>query len=315
MSLRCPRARHAAAVAAAAREWPSRAAPASPAAHAASAVRANGHFTAHSAAFGLAPGWFAATAEAASGVAAAVLRRGGAGILASSAEDLTAFPDLFRAGLDLALLDAASAYFGGAAAYDGPLLFITPPDGAEGGTRMWHRDEEDVSVLKVALYLGEVGPAGGPLEVAPVLPPVARGVAGYPAYRDAEMSRILATAGAARPVAMPGPAGTLAFAETGLLYHRGVPPADGARRAVYFSYFAMPSPWPWACRRPRLARAAIGTHVGGHDAPAAGGRAVGRPGGAACVAGAAHAALRCEAHGGRGVSAGGQGGIRTHVTR
>jgi hypothetical protein len=71
--------------------------------------------------------------------------------------DLLANPPIYRWGLHPTLLRIVEAYLRQPVAYDGPIVFYTEANKKEEGTRMWHLDREDRRVVKVALYLHDVG--------------------------------------------------------------------------------------------------------------------------------------------------------------
>jgi hypothetical protein len=140
-------------------------------------------------------------------------------------------PALFRFGLHDRLLDIVEAYVGLPIAYDGVVLQHTPADGRVAATRAWHRDREDRTVIKVAVYLDAVGPEDGPFELLP-----------DPNTAEPEVGTT--------SIACTGPAGTVVFADTARFLHRGRPiTGQRPRTALFFSYFARRPRDPWFCAR------------------------------------------------------------------
>jgi hypothetical protein len=141
------------------------------------------------------------------------------------------------------------------------MLFHTPADRKELGTRRWHLDREDRRVIKVGLYLHDVDATAGPFEVL-------RHEIGhtgrkfrlrdYLAWDTAALERRLGVPITEQnTVSVTGPAGTLLFADTARFYHRGRPAVDRARSAIFFSYFSRPPRHPFFCNRSRLSRPQI----------------------------------------------------------
>ena len=162
--------------------------------------------------------------------------RRGAEYLIAPADALQRRPLLYRFGLSEPLLDIVEAYVGLPVGYDGVVLQYTPADGRSAGTRAWHRDREDRTVVKVAVYLNEVNLTDGPFELLP-----------DPHVRDAAED--------SQPITCTGPAGTVVFADTARFLHRGRPITGRPRAALFFSYFARRPRDPWYCARTGITRA------------------------------------------------------------
>jgi hypothetical protein len=171
--------------------------------------------------------------------------------------DLVAQPAIYRWGLDASLLRIAGAYLGLPVGYDGPLLFHTPADGAEAGTRMWHIDREDRRVIKLALYLHDVDETGGPFQIFGREITRAGGYAYPPLDAAGLRCRFGASEDSEHVTTCTGPAGTLVFAETARFYHRGKPATHRPRSALFFTYFATPPRHPFYCGRTGLMRRQI----------------------------------------------------------
>jgi hypothetical protein len=174
------------------------------------------------------------------------------------AVDMFTHPAIYRAGLDASLLRIAEAYLRQPVAYDGALLFHTPADGHERGTRQWHLDREDRRMVKIALYLNDVDEEGGPFEVLRHESHLPGTPFSYQALDTAGLEALLRRRlTASDTVACTGRTGTLVFADTARFYHRGRPATARARSAVFFSYFARVPRHPFFCARSRLSRTNI----------------------------------------------------------
>ncbi|RZM20569.1 MAG: hypothetical protein EOP67_53870 [Sphingomonas sp.] len=177
------------------------------------------------------------------------------------ADDIAAHPDLYRFGLQDALLDLVERYIGLPVAYDGVILQYTVADGRAVSTRKWHRDREDRRMIKLAVYLTDVDADSGPFESLPVVEPLSYETGPRDMFylRDADEvmkdGRVLG----AEPIACMGPAGTAVFADTARFFHRGKPATARDRAALFFSYFAHVPQRPYFCYRSGLSPRQIAT--------------------------------------------------------
>lgn len=172
---------------------------------------------------------------------------------------ITARPELFAWGLSDRLLDIAESYLGLPVAYDGINIVYTVADGRAVATRQWHRDWEDRSMLKVAIYLNDVTMSGGPFELIRRHDTTQGPDDAYhysPASPD-ELARRLGADYEADVATCTGPAGTVVFADTARFFHRGRPALSDDRMAIFFSYFARRPRHPFFCERSGLARKEI----------------------------------------------------------
>jgi hypothetical protein len=148
------------------------------------------------------------------------------------------YPELFTWGLEDRLLDVAECYLGLPPAYDGMAIVYTVADLANEGTRRWHRDREDRSMVRIAIYLNDVDGEGGPFQ-----------------FDRCAADRLFPTDPKA-VLSCEGPAGTVIFADTGRYLHRGKPAARD-RQAIFYSYFSSQPRHPFYCERSGLTRAQI----------------------------------------------------------
>ncbi|SUE63402.1 Uncharacterised protein [Roseomonas gilardii subsp. rosea] len=177
----------------------------------------------------------------------------------ATAQDLLDFPAILEWGLGTRLLDLVENYLGLPVAYDGPDHFYSPADGREAGPRIWHRDREDRRMLKVAVYVTDVGPQDGPFEIVRPGFRAALGGAGRGALLShAELERRIGPENMEKAIrTCIGRRGTVVIAETAENYHRGRPPVRGDRSALYYGYFSRFTPTPFFCERSPLSRAQI----------------------------------------------------------
>jgi hypothetical protein len=172
--------------------------------------------------------------------------------------DIVAHDKIIRWGLSDRLLDIAENYLGMPVGYDGINVFFTKADGMETGARRWHRDAEDRRMLKIALYLNDVDEDGGPLQVLrrqlPEHGPPVRGK--FPVLSQERLEKTLGVFDPNRDVVtFIGKAGSLIFADTATLYHRGKPATARDRCAIYFNYMTRTPLRPFRCERSTISRA------------------------------------------------------------
>jgi hypothetical protein len=172
--------------------------------------------------------------------------------------DMLDHPEIFRWGLNDSIMRIAKSYLHQKVAYDGPLLFHTPADGRETGTRQWHKDREDRRMIKLALYLNDVDEDGGPFELLNKESRKKRRPDNFRPLFTEELRRSMA--GRATPrnnVVCTGPTGTLVFADAARFFHRGRPAMKRERSAIFWSYFSRLPRHPYFCARSRLSRAQL----------------------------------------------------------
>jgi hypothetical protein len=172
--------------------------------------------------------------------------------------DLIAHDKIIRWGLSDRLLDIAENYLGVPIGYDGANVYFTKADGMEAGQRRWHRDAEDRRMLKIALYLNDVDEDGGPLQVLlRGLPDHDRMVRGkFPILSQETLATALGDFDPDRDVVTcTGKAGTMIFADTAALYHRGKPASARDRCAIFFNYMNRSPLRPFRCERSPISRA------------------------------------------------------------
>lgn len=145
---------------------------------------------------------------------------------------------LWRWGLQDEVLDLVENHLGVPAHYYGPLVHRELADARVVSTRQWHRDIEDRRVLKLLVWLDDVGPDGGPFTYAPL-----------PASREA--ARRLRYAGGFVPedrfaAVVPrsswrqavGPRWTAVVPDTAQVFHRAQPPVARDRYSVTFTWMS-----------------------------------------------------------------------------
>jgi hypothetical protein len=153
-----------------------------------------------------------------------------------SDEIFSARPQVYKFGLTESLVDIAEAYLGEPCFYLGGTLKRERADRRLIGARGWHRDIEDDRMLRLLIYLNDVGAGGGPFEYALPLgdarPPAEAGYSG--GYLDEQRASILAPRERRREVL--GAKGQAIFFDGIRIFHRAQPPSTQERLSLTFSY-------------------------------------------------------------------------------
>lgn len=170
-------------------------------------------------------------------------RKGGKSYVTAAPPDMIIrYPQILRWGLDERLLAIAARYHGMPVAYRGVLARLDFPDGQVEETRIWHLDQEDDRIMKIVVYLADVGEDGGPFEYIPASAEPPLSLARGPKLRVDDDAALEAAVPPARWKAVTGPRGTVAFTDTCSVLHRGRLPTAGTRKTLFFAYN---SKWPF----------------------------------------------------------------------
>ncbi len=174
--------------------------------------------------------------------------------LMANVRQLTEHPELLYWGLSQRILKIVECYLGLPVGYGGLSFYYSVADGRDAGPRLWHRDKEDWRMIKVAVYLTDVDESCGPYQsvksdintwLVATLPKYAR-------LTHAQMQTLLDTNATDWLVSCIGKAGTVIFTDTARCYHRGKPPTETNRSAIFFHYFSYRPKNPFYCDRSPL---------------------------------------------------------------
>ncbi|NEO35108.1 MAG: hypothetical protein F6J90_01830 [Moorea sp. SIOASIH] len=154
-------------------------------------------------------------------------------------EELISYRQIFKWGLNERLLDIVENYLGVPVFFVGVTLQRNIADGKPVTVRQWHIDPEDYRMVKIIIYLNDLGLDGGPFEYIPrnLTSSLAQAL-NYNYYSsgfvsDQDMARI-APKSTWNPC--PGPYGTVIFTDTRSIFHRLKPPTGSDRYSMTFSY-------------------------------------------------------------------------------
>lgn len=159
--------------------------------------------------------------------------------LVSYPQGMAADDPLLRVALDRKLLDIVSCYLG-----LWPLLYSVgawlnyPTDAPPEQSQLWHRDPEDLRLIKVFIYLVDVDEQCGPFTYIPRTHPFGEEASVSPRLErkkrmgDDRMTRFIPPE---KWRVCTGPANTMIIADT-IGYHRGGKPIAGRRILITFTY-------------------------------------------------------------------------------
>lgn len=146
---------------------------------------------------------------------------------------------LLKLALDKKLLEIVASYLGmwpRLHAIGAWMNVPTENDAKE--SQLWHRDPEDMSLIKVFIYLVDVDDGRGPFCYIPKTHPFSAGAGKTPEHKDAKRITDEEMRAAFPPetwVNCTGPAGTMILADT-VGFHRGGRPMNGNRILITFTY-------------------------------------------------------------------------------
>jgi hypothetical protein len=175
--------------------------------------------------------------------------------LMATDRQLMAHPELLRWGLSKRILKIVECYLGLPVGYGGLAFYYSVADGRDAGPRIWHRDKEDWRMIKVAVYLNDVDESGGPYQCINSVANnwLKTNLAPYQGLTHAQMEQTLATTDIDDwLISCIGKTGTVIFTDTSRCYHRGKPPIDTDRAAIFFHYFSSRPKNPFYCDRSGL---------------------------------------------------------------
>jgi hypothetical protein len=189
--------------------------------------------------------------------------------LMATATQLLQHPEIIYWGLSQRLLKIVESYLGLPVGYGALSFYYSVADGRDAGPRIWHRDKEDWRMIKIAVYLNDVDESGGPYQcvnnatnewLVATLPK-------YKGLTHTELQQLLNNRSDDDKsdrdksdrdksdnwlISCIGKAGTVIFTDTSRCYHRGKPPIDTDRSAIFFHYFSYRPKNPFYCDRSPL---------------------------------------------------------------
>ena len=158
------------------------------------------------------------------------------------------YPNIFLWGLEERLINIAERYIGLPVFYQGSFLRRDLANGMQTKSRLWHRDHEDRRMLKIFVYLNDVNEYGGAFQYIPQdLSKLSSRILKYKhsTIRDEVMQSVASTS---HWKSCLGSVGTVIFADTGSIFHRGSVPIMSERFSIIFSYTSRYPKNPHYCK-------------------------------------------------------------------
>jgi hypothetical protein len=170
---------------------------------------------------------------------------------------VTDVPIFYNWGKEKRLLNIIENYIGLPISYQGVHLRKDFPNEKQFGTLLWHKDSEDRNILKIIIYLSDVKEEHGPFEYIPRSLASIYQLSYYRIQYKLWRARRSHSLGITNEVldqiipksawkSCPGPAGTVIFVDTGVLFHHGTLRTQ-ERSTQFFVYTANPPKRPELC--------------------------------------------------------------------
>ncbi|MGD1871861.1 MAG: 2OG-Fe(II) oxygenase [Mastigocoleus sp.] len=169
-------------------------------------------------------------------------------VVHATSEQIMSHPEIFLWGLEERLLNIVENYLGLPVAYHGAYFRRDIANQVEHKSRLWHIDVEDRKILKIIIYLHEINQDNGPFEY---LSKDATAEAikslkykhGY--IQDETMQKIISSNNYQSCL---GAQGTVIFAATSKIFHRGKLPKSNDRFAIFYDYTSRSPKMPFYCK-------------------------------------------------------------------
>ncbi|MDZ8051832.1 MAG: 2OG-Fe(II) oxygenase [Aulosira sp. ZfuVER01] len=157
-------------------------------------------------------------------------------VVHATPQQIMTYPEIFLWGLEQRLINIVETYLGLPVAYHGAYLRRDIANHVKQKSRLWHIDKEDRKVLKIIVYLHDMNEDNGPFQYIPtsLSSSVARSLKyNYGYIQDTTMQKVISPS---EYKSCLGSAGTVVFAATGSIFHRGKLPVADDRLSVFFDY-------------------------------------------------------------------------------
>ncbi len=160
-------------------------------------------------------------------------------LVSSDQEEHSSESPLVKLAVDEKLLEIVSRYLGLWPRLHSIGAWVNFPTKSEAiKSQLWHRDPEDVKLLKAFIYLVDVDENCGPFSYIPKSHPFSANALKVPKHKDERRitdEEMQQTFPPSSWLACTGPANTMILADT-LGYHRGGKPTVGTRVLITFTY-------------------------------------------------------------------------------
>lgn len=157
-------------------------------------------------------------------------------VIHASPKQIMEYPEIVVWGLEQRLINIVETYLGLPVAYHGAYLRRDIANQVKQKSRLWHIDKEDKKVLKIIVYLHDMNEDSGPFQYIPIsfTSSVARSLKYHRGYiQDKTMQKVISPSCYKSCL---GSAGTVIFAATSSIFHRGKVPVSSDRLSIFFDY-------------------------------------------------------------------------------
>ncbi|WP_016952886.1 hypothetical protein [Anabaena sp. PCC 7108] len=157
-------------------------------------------------------------------------------VVHATSQQIMEYPEIFLWGLEQRLLNIIENYFGFPVAYHGVYFRRDISNQLEKGSRLWHIDREAQRVMKIIIYLNDIDENHGPFQyisqsLTSDIAHSLKYVSGY--ISDKIMQEFTSSENYKSCL---GSIGTVVFAATDRIFHRGKIPIKSDRFALFFDY-------------------------------------------------------------------------------
>jgi hypothetical protein len=169
-------------------------------------------------------------------------------VIHATSEQIMKNPEIFTWGLEQRLLNIVENYIGLPVAYHGAYFRRDVANNVERKSRLWHIDKEDRKICKIVIYLNDVNDDNGPFQYIPhcLTSTVARLLKyDYDYVEDRTMQKVISPS---NYKSCTGSAGTVVFAGTGSIFHRGKVPMSSDRFSIFYDYTSRKPRHPFYCK-------------------------------------------------------------------
>jgi hypothetical protein len=155
-------------------------------------------------------------------------------LITATAQEIERHPALLVWGLHERLLAIVENYLSQRLDYRGLIARRDVVGGDQSETRLWHRDQEDLRIVKIIVYVNDVDRGGGGYEYVDRGKLATWRLGGNTGRIDDELMMQLVPQ-SFQHVAT-GPRGTVVFTDTCSVFHRGTIAHSKDRRALFYCY-------------------------------------------------------------------------------
>ncbi|MBK1990681.1 phytanoyl-CoA dioxygenase family protein [Sphaerospermopsis aphanizomenoides BCCUSP55] len=157
-------------------------------------------------------------------------------VIHASYQQIMDYPEIYWWGLEERLLNIVEHFIGLPVTYHGVYFRRDIANQLEKGSRLWHLDKEARKIIKIIVYLHDMDEDNGPFQYIP--PSLTSEIAKTFKYTsgyilDKTMQEVTS---ATNYKSCLGAAGTVIFAATDSIFHRGKIPVVADRFSIFFDY-------------------------------------------------------------------------------